>query len=518
MTSTNKGKNSNSQNVIYKGSTKSTSPANANQMNQIFSHLKKDFIWFSSLIEQTNFCSDNIKSVLDYTSEEIKSFNEKRLTLAVNEDTTRIRVALNEFLTDVRASEIELSYKLKRKNNKIIFVTEKIYAERDEQGEVTNLFGIVSDTTEVKENEERLYETINELQKLNDAKDKFVSRISHDLRSPFTSIIGFAEVLINDPELPENDKNEYLDFILQSSRNLLHIVTQLSEIIKLQTHRTQLEPQRANVSRLVHYSISSFTAQVVDKSLEIKVNINESVHVNADERLFFLLITGLISNAIKFSNPGGKITISAQEFNEDFVEIVVKDEGVGISDKNKHKLFSIDQIFFSEGTKGEKGAGLGLLLSKEIAEKHGGSIWLYSTQREGTEVHFTIPVSKNTVLIIESNKSAANDYTELIKDKFPSFDVMVANDGYEALNQIANRMPSIIVTEHNLPLMTGLQFIEEALKTHKQLKVPMMVLIDSSNEELINSYNKLGVGTLLQKPLSLKVLQKKLEEVVGSLQ
>lgn len=518
MTSTNKGKNSNLQNAISNGSVISVSSANANQMNQIFSHLKKDFIWFSSLTEQTNFCSDNIKSVLGYTSEEMKSFNEKRLTLAVNEDTTRIRVSLNEFLTNLKALEIELGYKLKRKDNKIISVMEKIYAERDEQGEVTNLFGIVSDLTEFKENEERLYETINELQKLNDAKDKFVSRISHDLRSPFTSIIGFAEVLINDPELPENEKNEYLDFILQSSRNLLHIVTQLSEIIKLQTHRTQLEPQRANVSRLVHYSVSSFTAQVVDKGLEIKVNINESIHINADERLFLLLITGLISNAIKFSKEGGKIFISAQEFNEDFIEIVVKDEGVGIPDKNKHKLFNIDQIFFSEGTKGEKGSGLGLLLSKEIVEKHGGSIWLYSGKDEGTEVHFTIPISKNTILIVENNKSTANDIKELITNKFPSFDVMIANDGYEALNQIANRIPSIIVTEHNLPLMTGLQFIEEALKTYKQLKAPMMVLIDSSNDELINSYGKLGVRALLQKPLSMKVMLKKLEEVAGSLQ
>jgi signal transduction histidine kinase len=189
---------------------------------------------------------------------------------------------------------------------------EKIYAERDEKGEVTNLYGIVSDITEIRETEDRLFYTISELQNLNEAKDKFVSRISHDLRSPFTSIIGFAEVLLNDANLSEKDKSEYLNFILQSSKNQFNFVNQLSEIIKIQTNRIKLEPQRTNSNRLIHYSVSSFTAQVVDKSLEIKVNVNESIHINADERLFLILITNLISNAVKFSKPGQKISVSAQ--------------------------------------------------------------------------------------------------------------------------------------------------------------------------------------------------------------
>jgi PAS domain S-box-containing protein len=339
-----------------------------NQIKKILKFLQRDFVWFSSLTEQINYCSENIGSVIGYTSDEIKSFNEKRLALTANEDISRIREALNEFLTDSSTTSLKLLYKLERKDNVVISIMEKIYAERDEKGEVTNLYGIVSDITEIRETEDRLFYTISELQKLNEAKDKFVSRISHDLRSPFTSIIGFAEVLLNDPNLSEKDKAEYLNFILQSSKNQFNFVNQLSEIIKIQTNRIKLEPQRTNANRLIHYSVSSFTAHVVDKSLEIKVNVNESIHINADERLFLILITNLISNAVKFSKPGQKISVSAQEFNDDFIEIIVKDEGVGISEKNKIKLFKIDQIFFSEGTKNEKGTGLGLLLSKEIVE------------------------------------------------------------------------------------------------------------------------------------------------------
>ena len=342
-----------------------------------------------------------------------------------------------------------------------ISVIEKIYAERDSNGEVTNLFGIVSDITEIKETEDRLFNTISDLQKLNEAKDKFVSRISHDLRSPFTSIIGFSEVLLNDANISDKDKSEYLNFILQSSKNQFNFVNQLSEIVKLQTNRIKLEPQRTNANRLIHYSVSSFTGQVVDKSLEILVNVDESVHINTDERLFLILVTSLISNAVKFSKPGQKIFISAQEFNEDFTEIIVKDQGVGISEKNKTKLFKMDQIFFSEGTKGEKGAGLGLLLSKEIVEKHGGNIWFYANVNEGSEFHFTIPSSKNTILIVENDTAARDSYEELIKNKYSFLDVISAKDGYDALSIIASRIPTIILVNHELPLMTGLQLLAE---------------------------------------------------------
>lgn len=483
---------------------------------QVFNLLKKDFVWSSSLIEQTNFCSDNISSVIGYTAEEIKSFNEKRLALTIKDDIARIREALNEFLTDSSINVIKLHYKLETKNHTHISVVEKIYTIRDENGEATSLYGIVSDISDAKEAEDRLYDTISELQKINEAKDKFVARISHDLRSPFTSIIGFAEVLLSDPKIPEKEKSEYLNFILQSSRNLLHFVNQLSEIIKLQTFRTKLEPQRTNVNRLVHYSVASFTSQIVDKNLQVNVNINESLHITVDERLFLVLIAGLVSNAVKFSRIGGKITISAQQFNDEFMEIIVKDDGVGISEKNKIKLFKIDQIFFAEGTKGEKGVGLGLLLAKEIVEKHGGNLWFYSNQNEGSEFHFTLPISKNTVLIVEKDSSVLNSYEELLKSNFHQFEVICAHDGYDALTQIADRVPIIVILTHELPLMSGLQLLESIIKSNKNSKIFILLCADELSEEIIKAYEKFGLTEILNKPVSLKVLGKKIRELVDT--
>jgi two-component system, sensor histidine kinase and response regulator len=516
MSSETKGINSGSPSISNSNKDQGVIPMQENQIGHILSKLQKDFVWYSSLTEQINFCSESIQSVLGYTSEKIKSFNEKRLAITHNEDISRIREALNEFLTALSSDNIKLFYRLERKDNTFISVMEKIYAERDEKGEVTNLYGIVSDITEIQESEDRLFNMIGELQKLNEAKDKFVSRISHDLRSPFTSIIGFAEVLMNDSNIPDNDKHEYLNFILQSSKNLLHFVNQLNEIIKLQTNHIKLEPKRTNTNRLIHYSVSSFTAQIVDKNLEIKVNVKESIHINSDERLFLILITSLISNAVKFSKQRSKIIISAKDFNEDFVEIIVKDEGLGISENNKTRLFKMDQIFFSEGTKGEKGVGLGLMLSKEIVEKHGGNLWFYSNQNEGSEFHFTMPISKNAILIVENDSIARSSYEDLIKMNFSEFDVMNACDGYDALNMIATRIPSVIIVDHDLPLMTGLQMLENIYKAHKNIKISTMVLAENLSADLIKSYEDIGIKTILPKPISLKVLHKRIEELLSS--
>lgn len=484
------------------------------KIDQIVSHLQKDFFWYSSLAEQINYCSESIEAVIGYSSDDVKSFNEKRLTLIAKEDIARIREALNEFLTNANTNQIELIYKLEKKDSSVIHLLEKIYANRDVNGEVIDLYGIVSDITTLKEAEERLFETIRSLQKLNEAKDKFVSRISHDLRSPFTSIIGFAEVLINDTELDAKERLEYLNFILQSSKTQFNFVNQLTEIVKLQTHRIKLEPQRTNANRLIHYAVSAFTSQVVDKSLEINVDANEKIHVNVDERLFILLLSSLVSNAVKFSKQGGKIFLKVQEFNEDFVEFIVKDEGVGISEKNKMKIFNIDQIFFSEGTKGEKGSGLGLLLAKEIVEKHGGNIWFYSNINEGSEFHFTIPLSRNAILFVENESTLGEEISQIVKSKFPEYDLLYAKSGYDALNLMSERMPTIIILDHDLPLMTGLQTITNMLNTYKNIKIPMLVVAKNITDDLKKSYSDLGIKKILPKPISIKVLQRELEELV----
>ena len=252
--------------------------------------------------------------------------------------------------------------------------------------------------------------------------------------------------------------------------------------------------------------VSHLTRIAVKKNVDIKVNIPDSIYADADERLLNEVITNLISNAVKFSRENDSVEVTANVFNEDFVEFVVKDEGVGISDINKEKLFKIGKLFSTEGTKGEKGTGLGLTLVKQIIEKHRGEIWLYSEEGKGSEFHFTIPSSANTVLIIIKDDSLRTEYEIIITDKYPAFKIMGAANGFEALGLISTYLPSLILTEHDMPLMDGSQFVQTMKRENKNLNIPVIALINLDTELVKKAYQELGIKTLPIKPVNSELL------------
>ncbi len=143
----------------------------------------------------------------------------------------------------------------------------------------------------------------------------------------------------------------------------------------------KLEPQRVQAQGLVFNCISALTGIAMRKNIDIKVNVPESIFIEADERLMIQVITNLVSNAIKFSEEGKTIRISADRFNPELVEFVIKDEGVGIPDNYHQRIFRFEKMFSTRGTKGERGTGLGLSLVKEIVERHKGQIWFYSKEK-----------------------------------------------------------------------------------------------------------------------------------------
>lgn len=346
---------------------------------------------------------------------------------------------------------------------------------------------------------------------LNSSKDRFISMLSHDLRAPFTSILGFSEILINEPNLSYDERLEYLNYINDSSQNQLQLVNYLLDWSRLQTGRIRIEPQRLHAQTIVFNCISSLTGNAIRKNLEIKVHIKDSLYVQADERLLTQVITNIISNAIKFSTEGKTVEVSSDTFNEKFVEFIVKDEGTGISDVNKSKLFKIEKMFSTEGTKGEKGTGLGLSLVKEIIEKHNGNIWFYSEPGLGSEFHFTIPSSPNTILLVENDHRERKLYENILKENFPTFQVIGVKNGYEALSHFLSQLPSLIITDYELPLMNGTQFIQSVRKEDKGSRIPIIALVPELSEEVRRQYQILGIDTVLQKPIDSELFSEKIQ-------
>ncbi len=475
--------------------------------------IKGEFTWFSSsgIKDRATIYSTNLPMITGYSQTEIMRKPEGFFSIVFEEDYPAVKKSYQEFLSDKSQGNTRMIYRIEKKDKKIAWLKEIIVAERDKKGKPKTSRGTISDVSDLMKADEALVKAIDNLKKQNISKDKFISMLSHDLRAPFTSILGFAEILINEQNLSNAEKLEYLTYIHESSQNQLQLINYLLDWSRLQTGRMKIEPQRLHAQTVVFNCVSSLTGNAIRKNLEIKVNVSDKIHVQADERLLSQVITNLLSNAIKFSPPGKTIEINANIFNDELIEFIVKDEGLGISDENKDKLFKIERMFSTEGTKGEKGTGLGLSLVKEIVEKHKGDIWFYSESGEGSEFHFTIPRSPNIILLVNNNAEDKNHFEGLIKTNFPAYRIMSASSGYEAMSIVFDKLPSLVITGHEMPLMNGIQLIEAIRREEKNFSIPVILTAGGITDALKNSYYNLGVFAILEKPVNQDVFIEKLD-------
>lgn len=228
----------------------------------------------------------------------------------------------------------------------------------------------------------------DELERLNQVKDKFFSIISHDLRSPINALSGLLDLLdkgaVQPHELPGH-LNE-LKTRFNHTRTLLN---NLLDWTLLQMDKLNLQPARVDLKKLVNENID-LVGPVQTKQITILNQIPQNAIAFADANTTNLVIRNLLTNAIKFTNDGGEVVINALEKNN-FWTISVKDNGVGMNEEVLKILFDKTAPYTTRGTANEKGTGLGLILCKEFIEKNGGRIWVESKQGKGSTFSFTLP-------------------------------------------------------------------------------------------------------------------------------
>ena len=167
-------------------------------------------------------------------------------------------------------------------------------------------------------------------------------------------------------------------------------------------------------------------------------------------------------------------------------------------------------MFSTEGTKGEKGTGLGLSLVKEIIEKHNGEVWFYTEKDKGSEFHFTVPRSKDSILLVDNNASDRTKLEEVINEKFTRFEIICAQNGYEAIEKFFDKLPSLVITVYDMPLMNGVQFINMIRLEDKNQKIPVVAVIPGGDKNIEKEFRDIGINIILKKPLDLDILADKL--------
>lgn len=231
-----------------------------------------------------------------------------------------------------------------------------------------------------------------ELEETNAEKDKFFSILAHDLRNPFNALLGFSQILDEERnELSDEELATTIRYLRKATVTIYQLLDNLLEWSRIQRGAVTVHQEPLNLKSLVDGTVEVVAESAMTKNIELSVNIHGNIMVMADFYMLSTILRNLTYNAVKFTNPGGSVTILGHPANERFIEIEVADTGIGIPREMIDNLFLFNSKTNRQGTSGEPSSGLGLIICKEFAEKQGGAIRVVSEENKGSRFIVSVP-------------------------------------------------------------------------------------------------------------------------------
>lgn len=367
--------------------------SSAYQYHKIFKHLSDSLVDEDKIKKITSL--EN-KFAFEKEKEKQKQqqlLNEARLNSDLRQQKFLNSAFLGGFLlVMILAFYVYRSYQIKRKANQVLLEKNSLITQQNE---------------EITQQSEELNNTNNQLVELGNFKEALMGMIVHDLKNPLNVIIGLSE---------SEYKAEYLKMINQSGQRMLTLVMNILDVQKFEASEIELRTEPLSLNKLVNTSLQDVQLLLQQKKLAIDTEINTQDWVIAEEELLIRVFTNLLTNAIKFSLSGGKITITNElvikpEQEVEFTKVWVKDEGIGIPANKLDLVFTKFGQVHQKKSGGIRSTGLGLTFCKLVVEAHGGQIGVESVEGKGTAFWLTLPLDKNARqanLITEDTKYAQN--------------------------------------------------------------------------------------------------------------
>jgi PAS domain S-box-containing protein len=291
----------------------------------------------------------------------------------------------------------EIDYRIITLSGEVRWINHVCLSVYDDIGNSIGRRGSNRDITSRKNAENQIKELNIELKKLNVDKDRFISILGHDLRSPFTALLGLSEILEeNIAEFQIDEIKNMAGDIKKTAQTTFNLLEDILMWARTQQGKIPFKPQQLSLKEICENILVTFNPIANSKTIAVNYSTTDNLNVFADIDMLKTVLRNLVSNAIKFTSNGGSIDIHAEQ-NLEYITITVSDNGVGISSANLTKLFDVGQVLTTKGTADEKGTGLGLLLCKEFVEKHGGNIWVESEVGKGSDFKFTLPILNKIV-------------------------------------------------------------------------------------------------------------------------
>lgn len=345
-------------------------------------------------------------NALGYSSEEI--INKHFLEFIDDDSKADIAVVFQDMLTNANVTTFETTF-LERFGSKLVFEIQA--SPLYEEGKINGLIGIGRDITQRRQDEVKLKELntklieanriisierdrakqqITVLEELNKLKNEFISNVSHELRTPLASIVGFAETIVSDAELPQETIHEFSNIILTEGKRLARLVNDILDFSKLESGTETLNRINFNLAATLKELSETFKESAESKGISLNIEIPEAqIEIFADKERIQKAFSNIISNGIKFTDKGGRVSILVQDFLKE-VEVIISDTGIGIPNEKIPELF---QKFSKVNRPGSQipGAGFGLVTVKQIIDLHKGLIQVKSEINKGTSFIVRLP-------------------------------------------------------------------------------------------------------------------------------
>ncbi|RAU21929.1 hypothetical protein CU669_11585 [Paramagnetospirillum kuznetsovii] len=404
---------------------------------------------------------------------------------------------------------------------------------KDTRGRVIKIEGLAVDVTERTKLERRLQVAVVEAESANQAKSDFLSSMSHELRTPLNAILGFAQMLDYSPKEPLSvSQKKCVDRILKGGQHLLEIINDILDLAKIESGRIDLHMEDIAFGDLVEECRSFVLPLAERQGIAIHIASFTDLTVRADYTRLKQVLFNLISNAIKYNRPNGRVDISCEPQSDSKVVVVVTDTGIGIPEREKSEIFQPFSRLGQESS-GIEGTGIGLTITKRLVEAMNGSLDFTSTVGEGSVFRVTMPTSatashskdllpaisrmpldeiRGRALYVEDNP-ANIELMEMVFSRLPNVGLLTALCGERGLRLARITKPDLIILDINLPGMGGYEILQRLRDMDETKSTPVFAVTAAATQLDIERGCNAGFDKYMTKPYAIEALIDALREV-----
>ncbi|HZK93245.1 MAG TPA: ATP-binding protein, partial [Prolixibacteraceae bacterium] len=368
-----------------------------------------------------------------------------------------IKDALNMVIEYGEPFDLELELITEKGNHRWVQSIGKSYQEN---GKTKKVYGSFQDITDRKRVEFEIQNKNEELRKVNAEKDKFFSIIAHDLRSPLSGFMGLTEILAEGSlNIPIEELHKLALAMKNSATNVFRLLGNLLEWSRMQRGLTVFVPELLLLNSVISESMIQITEDAIKKDITIDFEIPGDLCVFADKNMLDSILRNLVSNAVKFTPKGGRITVSAQSDFVKMAEILIEDTGIGMNKEMITKLFRLDTNTNRKGTEGEYSTGLGLVICKDFIEKQGGKLLVESEEGKGSIFKFALPImsDKEEIKVIKSIDPDEKPI-HLTNQEFSGLKILIAEDDEASELFISHSVQKL--SKEIIKVRTGIDAVE----------------------------------------------------------